>query len=416
MKPTSGMWWSAACLIAAGSVLALSACTPTSHQPSAVPEVRIGLLGALSGPGAATGQEAVRGAELAALVVNQVQSLPVPLSTRAGLPGLGGAKIRILRADTGADPDKAAAMATSLVARQHVAGLVSADSAAATAMASERTERIGVPFLGSVASADFLTERGLDWFFRVTPTDQTIAEACLALIAQTGAGTAERIGIVHADDAASNDAATAVQALAKEAGDEIAKNVEFGSGQDARPAVGILHGAAPDAVVAVAARSGDASALLTAGALSGGTRPLSLAIGRGFTPQTVRQAIQAAGGKVLHGTVWSQDFAQRNLAADAVAGLYQRRFNAPMTEAAAETFTAVLTLAQAVDSARSLDAQAIRTALLGLNVPGRDTIMPWGGIRFDQTGQNVQAAGLVEEITPDVAHVVFPGELAANSS
>src|SRR6266542_531767 len=98
MHHTYGMWWSAACLIAAGSVLALSACTPTSDQPSAVPEVRIGLLGALSGPGAATGQEAVRGAELAALVVNQVQSLPVPLSTRAGLPGLGRAKIRILRA------------------------------------------------------------------------------------------------------------------------------------------------------------------------------------------------------------------------------------------------------------------------------------------------------------------------------
>jgi len=87
-----------------------------------------------------------------------------------------------------------------------------------------------------------------------------------------------------------------------------------------------------------------------------------------------------------------------------------------MTEPAAETFTAVLTLAQAVDSARSLDAQPIRTALLGLNVPGRDTIMPWGGIRFDQTGQNVQAAALVERITPDVAHVVFPQELAADNT
>jgi branched-chain amino acid transport system substrate-binding protein len=99
-----------------------------------------------------------------------------------------------------------------------------------------------------------------------------------------------------------------------------------------------------------------------------------------------------------------------------VASLYQRRFKAPMTEAAAETFTAVLTLAQAVDSARSLDAQAIRTAMLGLNVPGRDTIMPWGGIRFDQTGQNVQAAALVERITPNAARVVFPQELAGDNT
>jgi branched-chain amino acid transport system substrate-binding protein len=408
--------WSAAWLLVTGSVLALSACTTTSHQPSAPPEVRIGLLGTLSGPGGATGQQAAHGAELAALVINQAQALPLPLAANAGLPGLGGAKVRIIQANSGGDPVKAVTLATSLVTRQRVAGLVSADSAVDTAVASERTERIGVPFLSSVASANFLTERGLDWFFRVTPTDQTIAEACLAMIAESGASAANPVGIVHAGDEASNDSATAVQDLATEAGDQIAANVAFTPGQAAGPAVDQVHGANPHAVIAVASQPADAAALVSAGALGSGSAPLSLAIGAGFTQQTVRQATQAADVKVLHGTIWSQDFAARNLAASALASLYQRRFNAPMTEAAAETFTAVLTLAQAVDSARSLDAQPIRTALLGLSVPGRDTIMPWGGIRFDQTGQNVDAAAMVEQITRDSAHLVFPRELAADNT
>src|SRR6266545_742331 len=387
MKRTSGMRrWPAVSLIVTLPVLALGACTGTSQRSSAVPEVRIGLLGAMSGSASGTGQAAARGAQLAALVINQAQSLPVPLAAAAGLPGLDGAKIRIVQADTGSDPDKATAEATRLVAEQHVAGLVSADSARATAVASERTERIGVPFLSSVASADFLTERGLDWYFRVTPTDQLIAEAALAYVQKNGGGGAD-----------TTDAA-------------------FDSGQDARSAVVQVHHANPGAVIAVASQSGDAKSLLTAGALSTGTQPQSVAIGGGFTPQTVRQAALGAGAGVLHGAVWTQDFAARNPAANAIASLYQRRFNAPMTEPAAETFTAVLTLAQAVDSARSLDAQPIQTALLGLNVPGRDTIMPWGGIRFDQTGQNVQAAALVERITPDVAHVVFPQELAADNT
>jgi branched-chain amino acid transport system substrate-binding protein len=158
MKQTSGMRQTTArCLLVAGSVLALSACTTTtttSNQPIAVPEVRIGLLAPLSGPGRWTGQDAARGAELAALVVNQAQSLAMPLATGAGLPGLGGAKIRIVQADSASNADKAVDQATRLVAAQHVAGLVSADAAAATAVASERTERIGVPFLSSVASAD----------------------------------------------------------------------------------------------------------------------------------------------------------------------------------------------------------------------------------------------------------------------
>jgi branched-chain amino acid transport system substrate-binding protein len=402
-------------LIVVGTLVALSACTGTPHQSTAVPEVRIGLLGALSGPG--TGQEASRGAELAALVVNQVQSLPLPLSGTAGLPGLGGAKIRIVQPDPGANPNDPAAQATGLVARQHVVGLISADSAKATAVASERTERIGVPFLGSVASADFLTERGLDWFFRATPTDQLVAEAALALVEKNSGGAANKIGIVNANDDTSNDSATSVQRVAAEAGDTLAPLVPgvFESGQGPRQAVDKVRKAGPQALIAVASQPGDARALIATGALST-TGPQSLAIGAGFSPQTVGQAGLGAGAAVLHGAVWTQDFAERNLAASAVASLYQRRFKAPMTEAAAETFTAVLTLAQAVDSARSLDAQAIRTAMLGLNVPGRDTIMPWGGIRFDQTGQNVQAAALVERITPNAARVVFPQELAGDNT
>jgi len=402
-------------LIVVGTLVALSACTGTPHQSTAVPEVRIGLLGALSGPG--TGQEASRGAELAALVVNQVQSLPLPLSGTAGLPGLGGAKIRIVQPDPGANPNDPAAQATGLVARQHVVGLISADSAKATAVASERTERIGVPFLGSVASADFLTERGLDWFFRATPTDQLVAEAALALVEKNSGGAANKIGIVNANDDTSNDSATSVQRVAAEAGDTLAPLFPgvFESGQGPRQAVDKVRKAGPQALIAVASQPGDARALIATGALST-TGPQSLAIGAGFSPQTVGQAGLGAGAAVLHGAVWTQDFAERNLAASAVASLYQRRFKAPMTEAAAETFTAVLTLAQAVDSARSLDAQAIRTAMLGLNVPGRDTIMPWGGIRFDQTGQNVQAAALVERITPNAARVVFPQELAGDNT
>ena len=50
---------------------------------------------------------------------------------------------------------------------------------------------------------------------------------------------------------------------------------------------------------------------------------------------------------------WSAEAAERNPAAQAVTALYQRRYNTPMTEAAASAFTAVMTVAQAVDTARS---------------------------------------------------------------
>jgi branched-chain amino acid transport system substrate-binding protein len=415
MKLTSGMCrWPAGRLIIAGSVLALSACTAASHQPSAVPEVRIGLLGRFSDPAGRTGQEAARGAQLAAQIINQTGSVPVPLAG-AGLPGLGGAKIRIVQADTGGGPDRPVTQAIRLATQQGVAGIVSIDSATSTAVASERTERIGVPFMGAVATANFLTERGLDWFFRTTPTDSMLAQAGLGVLGQRESAV-RRLGIVHANDDSSNEALIALQGLPGQAGDSVLSLAAFRSGtgvSQVRPAIDRVRGDNPDAVIAVAAQPGDAKALLTADVSAGGQRPLSLAMGAGFTVETIRQATGTTGVDLLHTTAWAQDFASRNPAANAVANLYQRRFNTPMTEAAAETFTATLTLAQAIDAARSVDGQRVRTALLGLDVPGRDTIMPWGGIRFDQTGENTLAAGLVEQVTATSARVVFPSELAA---
>jgi branched-chain amino acid transport system substrate-binding protein len=416
MKLTSGMRrWPAGRLIIAGSILALSACTAATHQPSAVSEVRIGLLGRFSDSGGGAGQEGARGAQLAAEIINQTRSVPVPLAG-AGLPGLGGAKIRVIQADTrgGLDQPQPAKQATSL-ATQGVAGIVSVDSATSTALASERTERIGVPFMGAVATADFLTERGLDWFFRTTPTDTMLAQAGLGVLGQRES-PAHKLGVVQANDDNSNEAVIALQGLAAQAGASVLPPAGFKSGSvpdQVRPAIDQVRGGNPDTVIAVAAEPGDASTLLTADVSAGGQQPVSLAMGPGFNVQTIRQAIGTAGTGLLHTTAWSQDFASRNPAANAVASLYQRRFNAPMTEAAAETFTATLTLAQAIDAARSVDAQRVRTALLSLDVPGRDTIMPWGGIRFDQTGENTLAAGLVEQVTATSARVVFPRELAA---
>jgi branched-chain amino acid transport system substrate-binding protein len=418
MKLTSGLRrWSAA-LMVAGSVIALSACTSSRSDSNAPSEVRIGLLGqGLKSPG--TGLDAVRGAELAAVVVNENSPVPVPLA-RLGLPHLGGAKLRIIQADSSPTNSTDALLqpvlkATALTT-QGVAGIVSADNATNTGLASERTERIGVPFIGAVATADFLTGRGLDWFFRATPTDGMLAQAALGWLDQRGAKPARRLGVVTANDAASNEALTALLSQASQAGDQVVPEAAaFASRSDAnqvRPSLDKARGSNPDAVIGIAAQQGDARALLSADTEAGAGRSVTVGMGAGFTAQAIRQAGQTTTD-LGHTAVWSQDFAQRNQAANAAAQLYQQRYKTPMTETAAETFTATMLLAQAVDAAGSVGAQQVRTALLGLDVPGRDTIMPWGGIRFDQTGENTLAAGLVEQVTQSSVRVVFPRELAA---
>jgi branched-chain amino acid transport system substrate-binding protein len=83
-----------------------------------------------------------------------------------------------------------------------------------------------------------------------------------------------------------------------------------------------------------------------------------------------------------------------------------------MSEEAAGSFTAVLTLAAAIDAAGSVEPQRVRGALIGLDLPGRSTIMPWRGVQFDGSHQNARAGGTVEQLVRGGSRVVFPRELA----
>ncbi len=109
---------------------------------------------------------------------------------------------------------------------------------------------------------------------------------------------------------------------------------------------------------------------------------------------------------------WSVEFATRNRAAGAVDQLFERRFGAPMSAIAANTFAAVLALATAIDDAAATGPAEVRSALLAADIPGRRLMMPWLGVHFDGGGQNGRAAAVVEQIVGGKVRVVQPAELA----
>jgi branched-chain amino acid transport system substrate-binding protein len=142
----------------------------------------------------------------------------------------------------------------------------------------------------------------------------------------------------------------------------------------------------------------------------------ALAFGLGYlTAEAYGPAASVIAG-LSRSASWAEETAGRNLAARAVAGLYERRYNTKMSETAAASFTAVMTLAQAADAARTTQPQGLRTSLLSLDVPGDQTIMPWAGIQFDETHQNVLATMLVEQFGGRAFRVVFPRDAASKDT
>jgi len=116
---------------------------------------------------------------------------------------------------------------------------------------------------------------------------------------------------------------------------------------------------------------------------------------------------------VLRAASWSAELARRSPVGEEVTGLYERTFGGPMTDEAANSFTATIALALAIDSAGSRERAAIRAALRRISLPATQMIMPWNGVRFDADGQNRLAAGVIEGWDGTSFRVVYPRELAA---
>jgi branched-chain amino acid transport system substrate-binding protein len=401
-------------------VLAAAACTGSKapSQQRTVDEVRIGLLAPLSGANRAAGQDALRGAQLAAALVNGEEG-PVPLLgvTTNGLRGLGSPKLAIVPADSGSDPlqspARGAQAAARLVTQERVVGLVGAYDTEVTAAASQRTERLGVPFVNGDNSADFLTQRGLDWFFRTGPTNRMFGEAFFSTLRQDKV-VPKRISMLYTTDAPGENLHRVLHTLAPEANYDEHGMVKFDRGQaNLVPQLQELRDVKkPEVLFLMTSTGSDAVHVLKTMQAMGYRPPQIYDFGGGFSEPQALQAAGAAAEGLYYSSGWSREVAARNPSAKPIMDRYEGRFSAAMSEEAAESFTAVLTLAAAIDAAGSVDPRQVRAGLLGLDLPGRSTIMPWSGVRFDTAHQNARAAGTVEQLVQGGVRVVFPRELA----
>jgi branched-chain amino acid transport system substrate-binding protein len=407
-------WSRALCL---ALVVLAAACTGSespSEETTSVGEVRIGVLAPLSGADKAVGDDSLRGAQLAVTLLNGEEG-EVSLAGVGsdGLARLGSPKVTIVQGDTRGEAARGASEAARLVTAERVLGLVGAYHADVTNSAAQRSERLGVPFVNGDASAEFLTESGFDWFFRTGPTDRTLGESFYSALGVVGGRSVRSVGVLNAADQRGTVAGELIESLGTQGGFQVSRVPFNPTQQDLTAQVSQVRAARPDAVFVVTSDAGQTQRALGAFQRLGYTPPGLLVFGAGFFETPTLQAAGAASRGLLASAGWSREVAARNPAAKPVIELYEETYGKPMSEIAAGSFTAVLTLAKAMDDAASIQPDRVRAALLNLDIPGRDTIMPWNGVRFDATHQNSGASGVVEQVAGnDALRVVFPDELA----
>lgn len=400
-----------AALIAA-TAATLAACGGSAAGHGRGGRVQIGALYSLTGEIASAGLNTLHGTQLAARLINgSSHAIDLPLVGDGGLPRLGHAKLEVVPADAAGVPETGARQVQWLVRSKHVAAIVGGYRSSVTLAASAAAEQLEVPFVNAASTAVSLTQRGLRWFFRVTPTDRTFATTFMAFLARERrlGKHVKRIAVLHTSDAYGSDGAAVTRQAARRAGLQTVADVGYDSTtSDLAAQVEQIRSANPD-VLFVLSYTNDAILLIKTMHRLAYEPPALLAYGAGFAdPAFLRGAGGLANGAMTRAS-WSLQLAQRRPTARAVAALFKGTYGEQMNEDSARSFTATMALAEAINDAGSTDPGKIRRALRSLSIPGSQTIMPWAGIKFDSTGQNVKASGVVEQLLGGSYRVVYPG-------
>ncbi len=388
---------------------------PKGKAPAAVKEIKIGVVLPLSGKLAETGADLKQGIEFA---VDQINS-------QGGLKNLGGAKIKLVYGDSAGDPKTGAAEAERLITQEHVVALLGSYQSSVTKTVSEVAERYHVPMVNPDSTSPTLTERGYKWFFRTTPHDGVFAAQHVDFVKwlneKYNAGI-KKIAIIHEDTEWGTGTANAWQKDFSDAGFEIVKVVSYHAATvtSLDSEVASLKAANPDMVLVASYVSDSILFVETCKKLDFSPKAI-LAQDAGFISPSYVQQVGKDGFYIFSREVFNWDLFQVNPKLKEVNDAYKAKYGVDLDGNSARDYTGVWVLYYAIEDAAkktspsNLDAfrTAIRDALKSINLSSSQIIMPWKGVKFDATGQNVLGQGIIIQMMKDGKyHTVYPEDIA----
>jgi branched-chain amino acid transport system substrate-binding protein len=382
----------------------------------AADEVVIGAIYPLTGNAAQVGADARAAIDTMLEIVNGAhEPLPMLMGRGGGLDRLGGAKIRVVYADHQNDPQKARAEAERLITQDKVVALVGSYTSATAATISQVAERYEVPYLSMDNSSPSLHKRGLKWFFRTSPHDEMFTAAMFDFFKEVGVKTGhpvKSVALFYEDSIFGSDSSTVQRNLAKSANINAAADIKYRANSPSLSAEAQKLKAADADVLMPSSYTSDAILIMRSLQELGYKPRAIMAQAAGFQEQAFLTGAGPLAEGVFSRSSFAGDAVKSRPAIVPVMAMFRAKAGKDLNDNTSRQVVAVQVLADAINRAGSAKPDDIRKALMATNVPGDQTIMPWRGIRFDETGQNQDATPVIQQVTGGVFHTVYPADVA----
>ena len=399
----------------------------------AAKEIKIGVIYPLTGGAAAAGRELRAGAELAVKIANNVMAdIDMTMAKNSGIKSMGGAKIKLIFKDHEGNPTLGADLAKKLILDDKVDGILGCYHSSVTKTVSAVCEQYGIPMINGTSTSPALTERGFKWFWRTTPHDKWFTKDLFELLKGLTEGKVRGVKAVPKNEIINLASACEktewgshvsgiIESLAKEYGFNLKKSLLYAAkSPDLSSEVRSLKAVRPDAMLFASYTS---DAILMVKTLKAQKAAPKIIWGQdaGFEKPEFRSTLRDSIVGILTRTVFLPKVAQIKKVAGQVNGLYKKNTGNDLGGASARAFTGLQTWVHVLEEAGSTKPADIQKAANSLKIPGEELVVPWAGIQFvasgDEIGQNVLGSGLIGQYQKDkdgnlVLEIIYPFDVA----
>jgi branched-chain amino acid transport system substrate-binding protein len=385
-------------LKAAGAAAALSAVPAAARAQGKA--VKLGYILPVTGPLAFEAQLSLNGLQLAVDEVNAA----------GGIKALGGAKLALLPGDTQQKVELGNSEAARLI-DSGVSALIGPFSSLVAYSVRQITEKNKTPFMLLAAVADNLTEGGLKYVFRVQPNGKamsTLTMNNMADMAKSANVAIKRVAMMHEDGNFGTTMGNHVEAFGGKLGYALVQRIPYSlKSPDFTAELSKVKASKPDLLV-ISGYYGDSKIIAeTAAKLRIGVHALvGLANAAYSNPKFIADNRELTE-QLFDGNYWHNPQSPR---AKAVFAAYEKRFNSTLTSHGVQAYTVIHVLKDALERAGSADRDKLRDALAKTNLS--DHILPQDAIKFDETGENVNASPALLQVQNGRAMVVGPAKYA----
>ena len=385
-------------LRAAGAAAVLGA-MPVAGRAQAK-DVKLGYILPVTGPLAFEAQLSLNGLQLAVDEIN----------TAGGVKALGGAKLTLLPGDTQQKVELGNSEAARLI-DAGVSVLIGPFSSLVAYSVRQVTEKSKTPFMLLAAVADNLTEGGLKYVFRVQPNGKAMSTLTMTNLVEmaTASNTAiKRVAMMHEDGNFGTTMGNHVEAFGGKLGYTVVQRIPYSlKSPDFTAELSKVKAARPDLLV-ISGYYGDSKIIAeTASKLRIGVHALvGLANAAYSNPKFIADNRELTE-QLFDGNYWHNPQSPR---AKAVFAAYEKRFSSTLTSHGVQAYTVIYVVKDALERAGSADRDTLRNALAKTNLS--DHILPQDAIKFDDTGENVNASPALLQVQHGKPTVVGPARFA----